>query len=77
VLLEPKISRLLVAGRLGDATRLAARRLTGSSLPVAVEMVPGSAAMARRIAAALLFPLAQHDLDQLAKSVLKPLPVTT
>lgn len=75
VSLEPKISRLLVAGRFGDATRLAARRLMGSSLPAAVKMVPGSAAKARRIAAALLFPLAHHDIELLADSVLKPSPV--
>ncbi len=74
--LEPKISRLLAAGRLEDATPLAARRLRGSSLPAAVEMLPRNPAMARRIAAALLFPLAHHDIALLAESVLKPLPTT-
>lgn len=71
---EPTITRLVCAGRLGDATQLATRRLLGSSLPTAVK-VAGTKSAARRIAAALVFPLAKYDTDVLAHSVLKPEPV--
>lgn len=70
--LEPTIVRLAAAGRMADATQTACRRLIGSGLPPAIRSVSRDAATARRIAAALLFPLAWDDVNKLAHLVLKP-----
>lgn len=42
---------------LAEATRLAARRLTASGLPTSIDVVGGHRDRARRIAAALMFPI--------------------
>lgn len=69
---EPRITRLAAAGRMPEATRAAARRLRGSGLPPALETVTEDAATARRIAAALLFPIAPEATSRLCERVLKP-----
>lgn len=76
VRLDPAIARLACAGRLNDATRLASRRLLGSGLPPLSKSVQGGSASARRIAAAILFPIDDTTVRQLAEGVLKaPKPV--
>lgn len=57
VRLTPAITRRATSGDLTEATRLAARRLTASGLPTAVNVVHGRGERARRTAAALLFPV--------------------
>lgn len=76
VRLDPAIARLACAGRLNDATRLASRRLLGSGLPPLSKSVQGGSASARRIAAAILFPIDERTVRRLAEGVLKsPKPV--
>jgi len=70
------IHRLAAAGRAVEASRLAVRRLRGSGLRPAFEEVFVPPAAARRIAAALLFPLSPRDLSRLRDLVLKPEPET-
>ena len=70
--LEPSIARMLGAGRLDDATKLSSRRLLGSSLPPAIRVAALGGAQARRLSAALLFPLRADVTQTLAKMVLKP-----
>ena len=60
------------AGRMAQATSLAARRLRGSGLVPGVESVDGSPTHARRAAAALLFPLGQAALETLQAQALRP-----
>ncbi len=72
--LEPTIAHLLTAERLDDATRLAARRLLGSNLSPAIKVAARGGRSARRIAAALLFPLSEDDTEKLEKMVLKTQP---
>ena len=47
--LEPTIARLLAAGRLDDAAKLAARRLRGSGLPPAISVAGRSGTQSRRL----------------------------
>ncbi len=68
----PAITRFAAAGRMAEATRAAARRLRGSGLPPALETVTEDAATARRIAAALLLPIAPEATARLCARVLKP-----
>lgn len=70
--LDATIARLATAGRLEDATKLAARRLLGSSLPPSIRVASRRGPSSRRIAAGLLFPLSWFDTQKLADSVLKP-----
>ncbi|MDZ4849101.1 MAG: type I-U CRISPR-associated protein Csx17 [Pirellulaceae bacterium] len=70
--LDAAIARLTTAGRLDDATKLAARRLIGSSLSPTIRVAARSVRSSRRIAAGLLFPLNWADTQKLADSVLKP-----
>jgi CRISPR-associated protein Csx17 len=69
---EPEIVRLASAGRLAEATRLAARRLRGSGLRPAVGTTCEEPGLARRIAAALLFPLSEEAVQRLSEQVLLP-----
>jgi len=69
---DPEVSRLACAGRMTEATDRAAHRLRASGLPVAVGGVPETPEMARRIAAALLFPISQKALERLCDHVLLP-----
>jgi CRISPR-associated protein Csx17 len=73
---EPAIARLAVAGRLDDATRLAARRLRASRLASAVGIATRSGPLAHRIVAALVFPISWSDMQTLAATVLKAQPET-
>lgn len=57
VRLTPAITRRASSGDLTEATRLAATRLNASGLPPAVDLVHGRGEHARRITAALLFPV--------------------
>lgn len=68
-------SRNLAHASRGDmqrASRGAARRLRASGLIPAVTQVFEAPERSRRIAAALLFPLARRDLERLADQVLRP-----
>ena len=68
--LEPGIARLAAAGRLGEAVQLAIRRIIGSNLAPAIRHATRNGTAARRLAAALLFPLNHPDLETLAQRVL-------
>lgn len=72
----PMIHRLAASGRGPEASRLAVRRLRGSGLHPALEEIPVGSDVARRTAAALLFPLSSRDLSRLKDHVLKPEPET-
>ncbi len=72
VRLEPTIVRLAAAGRANEAMKHAARRLIGSGVSPAIRAAARDTASTRRMAAALLFPLAWADVNTLADSVLKP-----
>lgn len=69
---ESEILRLAGAGRLAAATRLAAQRLHGSGLRPAAKSLHEKPAVARRITAALLFPLSEPAVQQLCRQVLLP-----
>jgi CRISPR-associated protein Csx17 len=64
--------RLLLAGRLDGAARVALQRLVSSGLRPKVYLVAGSAVLARRLAASLSIPIARTDLDRLKRAVTKP-----
>jgi len=64
--------RLLLAGRLDAAARVAIQRLVSSGMHPKVRMVAGSAALARRLAASLSIPIARADLNRLKRAVTKP-----
>ncbi|MEN6495745.1 MAG: type I-U CRISPR-associated protein Csx17 [Thermoguttaceae bacterium] len=61
VRVEPAIARRAVAGNLFEATRLAIRRLRADGLAPLVSPMRGSPERARRLAAALVFPISDHD----------------
>ena len=65
------IHRRASAGNGTEASVLAARRLRASGLSPAVESVPSFALASRRTAAALLFPLTENDLGNIAGRVLR------
>ncbi len=82
---EPGTLPLLEAGRVGQACRLAARRLSGAGLfPLPQRVSGGSArdacwaeldgqrALGQRVAAALLLPLSEPDIQSLCHLVLRP-----
>jgi CRISPR-associated protein Csx17 len=54
------------------ASELAARRLRGSGKAPLVKDLPVSGDIARRTAAAMLFPIAPQDFPQLERSILQP-----
>lgn len=74
VRLEPAISRLACAGRLSDATSRAVNRLVASNLAPMIGPQPGTDRHARRVAAALLFPLSWSDHQKLRRHVIEPRP---
>jgi CRISPR-associated protein Csx17 len=70
----PIVSAIHWRAALGDGTAasaLAARRLRASGFAPAVECVPLNGTIARRTAAALLFPLSSGQIEILQKSVLR------
>lgn len=79
---EPSLLPLLCAGRLGEACILAMRRLRASGLVpmtgpsegrlTSSEEWQDGAVDPRRLAAALLFPISNNDVKQLANLVLRP-----
>jgi len=81
---EPGVLPLLPSGRVGEACRLAMRRLAGAGLtPLAHRVsggrrrddcwseLDGQEVMGRRIAAALLLPLSNSDVAELRKLVMR------
>lgn len=68
----PQIHRLAAAGRGGASMEQAVRRLRASGRPPAVRPFQVGGDLARRSAAALLFPIADQDRRLLAKLVLRP-----
>lgn len=71
LVLEPRIHRLLTAGRGAEASRLAARRLRGCGAVPAVSAVHTTGRRARRLAAALLIPISAAATKTLRR-VLRP-----
>jgi len=74
--LTPMIHRHAAHGDGLQASQLAARRLRASEQHPALDLVPIGGSVARRCAAALLFPLAPSDFARLRKLVLKTEPST-
>jgi len=66
---EPAIVSALASGDARRATERAARRLRGCELPPSVESVPMRSDRARRLAAALLFPIEAADATRLLARV--------
>ncbi len=64
--------RLLLAGGLDAAARVALQRLVSSGMRPKIRLVAGSAILARRLAASLAIPIARADLDRLKRAVTKP-----
>jgi CRISPR-associated protein Csx17 len=67
----PAILHRAAAGDGAMASELAARRLRGSGLALAVNTIPLRGEVVRRTAAALLFPLERRELYSLRQSVLR------
>lgn len=67
----PMIHRLAASGRSAEASRQAARRLRASGLVPLVPLVSVPDRLARRTAAALVFPLGPGSIERLARRVLQ------
>lgn len=72
--LDAQLVRLAAAGRGAEAAQRAARRLRAAGYAPLVREVPVSAERARRVAAALLFPITLGGLAALADAVLGEVP---
>ncbi|HEY3852934.1 MAG TPA: type I-U CRISPR-associated protein Csx17 [Verrucomicrobiae bacterium] len=70
--LVPAILRRAINGDGQSASQLAARRLRGSGKAPLVKDLPVSGDIARRTAAAMLFPIAPQDFYQIERSILQP-----
>jgi CRISPR-associated protein Csx17 len=70
--LVPAILHRAMNGDGQSASQLAARRLRGSGRTPLVKDLPVSGDIARRTAAAMLFPIAPQDFYQLERSILQP-----
>jgi CRISPR-associated protein Csx17 len=68
--LVPAIHNRARSGQGEEASILAARRLRASGCPPLVDKLPVSAAVARRTAAALLFPISPRDLSLLEQIII-------
>ena len=68
----PSIHRRAARGDGMAASELAARRLRASGFAPAVEKIPIAGELARRTAAALLFPLRNFQIEILRKTILRP-----
>lgn len=69
--LDPAIHQRARSGDGGAASRLAARRLRANGEPALVQELPVEAQLARRTAAALMFPISTRDIN-LLKLTLQP-----
>ena len=74
--LVPAIHQRARVGQGAVATQLAARRLRASGLAPAVEQVHQQGPLVARSAAALLFPIANFQVNTLANTVLRPETIT-
>lgn len=70
--LVPQIHRRAAVGDGIGAMQLAERRLRGCNLPVAKISAKISSSLMKRIAAALLFPINESQIEHLASCVLRP-----
>jgi CRISPR-associated protein Csx17 len=70
--LVPAILRHAMNGDGQSASKLAARRLCGFGKAPLVKDLPVSGDIARRTAAAMLFPISHNDFRQLEKMIIKP-----
>lgn len=70
ITLEPEIAHLAAKGDLRRSMQFATRRLRGSGLSPIVPHFAVSEKRSTRIAAALLFPLSDKDVNRLADAVL-------
>jgi len=71
--LVPAIFYRAMNGQGKEASILAARRLRSSGMAPLVNQLPVSGDIARRTAAALLFPIAPRDFRLLERTILKPI----
>lgn len=67
----PMIHRLAASGRSAEASQQAVRRLRASGLAPLVPLVSVSGHLARRVAAAIVFPLGPESIERLARRVLQ------
>lgn len=72
--LTPQLYHLLRTGQIGRATWHASQRLRASGLVPSAQRVEGQPKEAHRLAAALLFPLGEAALEEVATRVLRPAP---
>jgi len=70
--LVPEIHMKASAGDSYDATQLAVRRLKSCGLSITLGNIAMSSSLLQRIAAALLFPIDEYELEKIANRVLKP-----
>lgn len=68
----PAILARAASGQAGEASRLAFRRLRGCGLAPMVEVISEPADVSRRVAGAVLFPIAKRDESRLILGILKP-----
>jgi CRISPR-associated protein Csx17 len=68
----PAIHRLAMNGDGGRASELAVRRLRGSGFSPLINSLPVEGEVARRTAAALVFPVSNRSLQLLQRAILKP-----
>jgi CRISPR-associated protein Csx17 len=69
----PEILHRAISGDGASASILAARRLRGSGRAPLISKLPVSGDLARRTAAAILFPISNRDQRFLEQSILKPI----
>ncbi|QDV20612.1 hypothetical protein Pan153_52880 [Gimesia panareensis] len=69
--LDPRISRLAIAGKFSEATKSASRRLRDSGFPPALDEVYLTGEVARRTTAALVFPISQQASERLFNHVIR------
>lgn len=69
---DPESLALAAAGRMEAATAVASRRLRASGLTALLERAPTDATLARRIAAAILFPVSRLSAARLVDAIVRP-----
>lgn len=69
--LDPRVVRLAVAGKITEATQVASRRLRASGFQPALDQVYLTGDIAKRAAAALLFPINESSAKQLVRRVIR------
>lgn len=69
---DPGVFARARSGQIAQACKLASRKLRVSGMPTRTDVFFASREEAKRIAAALLFPISEHSMEYLARMVIKP-----